>query len=318
LRISQRTLSIDALYCARWWRHFFVMQMTNIETERSGEVLFKSRDGETLVGQIYEPNAPHAAVLIATAMGVPQSFYAHFGRWLASQGFRAMTFDYLGMGRSRGRPLSQVHTDIIRWGEQDASGALIELAQRSPSLPLYYVGHSVGGQIIPFLTEAPRVTRFVTVAAGSGYWRENAPPTRNRAWLLWYLFSPALTHTLGYFPGARLNMVGDLPKGVMQQWTKWCRHPEYIASEGSAMRARFARVETPLTSFSFTDDEMMSHENIKHLHGLFESAPKQMLRFRPDDVQLAKLGHFGFFRKHSEPFWRQHFLKALNDHSSRR
>ena len=40
-------------------------------------------------------------VLIVSAMGVPQRFYADFAEWLASQGHAVMSFDYRGVGESR-------------------------------------------------------------------------------------------------------------------------------------------------------------------------------------------------------------------------
>ena len=57
----------------------------------------------------------------AAAMGVPQSFYAAFARWLAAEGFHAATFDYRGMGRSRRGSLRDVEADILTWAEQDTA-----------------------------------------------------------------------------------------------------------------------------------------------------------------------------------------------------
>jgi len=60
----------------------------------------------------------------------------------------------------------------------------------------------------------------------------------------------------GYFPGRRLRKVGDLPKGVMYQWRKWCLNPDYVVGyEGEATRESYGEVVTPISSFSFTDDE---------------------------------------------------------------
>lgn len=48
-------------------------------TERS--LAFKTQDGAELVGRLYRPNQrPFAAVVLNSATGVPQTFYAHFAR----------------------------------------------------------------------------------------------------------------------------------------------------------------------------------------------------------------------------------------------
>ena len=45
--------------------------------------------------RVYEPaGAARASVVIGGAMGVRQSFYEAFARWMAQQGFRVTTFDW--------------------------------------------------------------------------------------------------------------------------------------------------------------------------------------------------------------------------------
>lgn len=242
------------------------------------------------------------AVLIAPAMGVPQRFYAPFASWLASAGFHAVSFDFRGSGESRSAPLSHLDTDIFGWAEHDAAVALRWLATRTADLPITWIGHSLGGQIIPLVPGHERIAKIITIATGSGYWRENSEPLRRKAWLLWWMIAPALTPLFGYFPGRKLGVVGDLPRGVIEQWRRWCLHPEYcVGVEGEAVRARFAQVTAPLTSISFTDDEMMSAANTESLHSFYANASRSMRRLSPADLGLARVGHFGFFRE--ERLW---------------
>lgn len=249
-----------------------------------------------------EGGAGIGAVLIAPAMGVPQRFYAPFASWLAGAGFHAVTFDYRGSGDSRSVPLPRLDTDVIGWAEHDAAAALGWLAARTQGLPLTWIGHSLGGQIIPLVPGHERIAKIITIATGSGYWRENAAPLRRKVWLFWWVMAPLLTPLFGYFPGRSLGMVGDLPRGVIQQWRRWCMHPEYcVGAEGAAVRARFAEMTVPLTSISFTDDEMMSAANTESLHGFFQGAPRSMRRLSPAELGLPRVGHFGFFR--AEALW---------------
>ncbi|MEQ1807783.1 MAG: hypothetical protein ABL900_20570 [Burkholderiaceae bacterium] len=69
---------------------------------------------------------------------------------------------------------------------------------------------------------------------------------------------PVPTLLFGYFPGKRLGKVGDLPKGVVLQWRKWCMNPRYhVGAEGAAVRDQFAGAPFPVVALSITDDELM-------------------------------------------------------------
>jgi predicted alpha/beta hydrolase len=257
-----------------------------------------TEDGTPITARFYPATEPaRGAVLIVPAMGVAQSYYGAFAVWLAREGFHVATFDYRGMGLSKRGSLRDVDADIITWAEQDTQAVLTVLAARSGRLPLTWIGHSLGGQIIPFVRHRTAVDKFITVATGSGYWRQNAPQLRRKVWIFWWGAVPITTPLFGYFPGKRLGMVGDLPKGVVRQWRKWCLDPEYAVGDGEATRALFAEVTTPITSFSFTDDEMMSADNIASIHSFYFNAPKTMRRIDPDELGVAKVGHFGFFRE---------------------
>lgn len=289
--------------------------MATIQAE---ERAIDNGNGHSLSSYWYYPHGDvQGAVLIAPAMGVKQRFYADFAGWLAERGFLVVTFDYLGMGRSRQMPLRRLKVDILDWARHDCSSMLAALAGAAGQLPLYWIGHSVGAQILPLVRGHERLTRIITIAAGSGYWRENSPQIRRKAWLLWHGLAPLLTAAAGYFPGDRIGAVGDLPAGVIRQWRRWCLHPEYLVGvEGEPMCHAFAAVRTPLTSLSFMDDEMMSARNTESLHDFYTGAPKSMRRIAPSEVGADRIGHFGFFRKSFAPtLWSAYLLPELKQTS---
>ncbi|WP_394837996.1 alpha/beta hydrolase [Pendulispora rubella] len=267
--------------------------MATRETE-----MLQAEDGYELGTSWYYPERlARGAVLLAPAMAVPQLYYDAFARWLADRGFLAVTFDYRGIGGSLHGKLRDVGGDLFTWA-RDTGTVLSVLRQRAKGLPITWIGHSLGGQLVPFVPGHEHAQRIVTIATGTGYWRHNARPTRLRAGLLWHAIVPPLLAAYGYFPGKRFNMVGDLPHGVMKQWRSWCMHPEYLVGiEGDAARQRFASVTVPLTSISFTDDEMMSSRNTEILHAFYTGTRREMVRLTPGDVGLPRIGHFGFFRR---------------------
>lgn len=256
-----------------------------------------------------DPRTARGGVLIAPAMGVEQHYYAAFAQWLAGQGYFVATFDYRGIGRSRPalyrRSLRGFTADVFTWAQRDCAALVDFVAARIGERLLLWVGHSLGGQILALVPNRERVAAMVTIAVGSGYWRENAPRLRSMAWWLWYVVAPLSIRVCGYFPGRRLRKVGDLPAGVMLQWRTWCLDREYVVGvEGDRVRAEFARVRTPILSLSFTDDEFMSLANTRSLHSFYSGAPREMKRIEPREIGVRRIGHFGFFRsKFADSLW---------------
>ncbi len=255
-------------------------------------------DGQAISARFFHPGgAAQGSVLIVPAMGVAQDYYEPLARWLATQGFHTVTFDYRGIGYSRPPRLRGFRADLLDWARLDCCAMIDAAAARAPEKPLYWIGHSLGGQILAFVPNRERVRKVVTVASGSGYWRENAPPLKRYVLWLWFVAVPLGTALCGFFPGKRLRKIGDLPKGVIEQWRRWCLDAHYAAgAEGEWARNAYAAVKTPIVSLSFTDDEFMSLASIESLHALYSGAPRTMKRIAPADANVRRIGHFGFFR----------------------
>jgi predicted alpha/beta hydrolase len=258
----------------------------------------QTADGYPLAARLYEASGSARGIaLIVSAMAIKQSFYADFASWLVGQGWDVVSFDYRGMGDSAPKSLRGFEADILSWAQKDCAAALAYARSRAAGRPLLWIGHSLGGQILAMTPGNNSISAAVTVASGSGYWRENAYPLRYYSWWLWHLIVPVATAICGYFPGKTLRMVGDLPRGVIEQWSRWCRNPDYAAgAEGEPMRESYRKPALPLLGISFTDDGYMSERNVASLHGFYEGARRTMRRIAPADVGLKRIGHFGFFR----------------------
>jgi len=136
---------------------------------------------------------------------------------------------------------------------------------------------------------------------------------RLKVWWLWYIAAPLSVRMFGYFPGKRLRKVGDLPRGVMQQWRRWCLDRDYaVGVEGPEVRAQYAALRIPITSLSFADDEFMSLKNTRSLHDCYQSAQRCMKRIAPADVGARRIGHFGFFNsRFQDSLWQAYLLPEL-------
>jgi predicted alpha/beta hydrolase len=258
--------------------------------------------------RVYEPaeGAAHASVVIGGAMGVRQRFYQGFAQWLAGRGYRVTTFDYRGHGDSLHGPMRAVRADLFDWA-RDYEAVIGHAAQALPGAPLYLLGHSLGAQLPGLLRQPERVSGLLSIASGSGYWRDGAPRLRRTVLYFWQLAVPLATRLCGYFPGRRLRKVGDLPAGVIWQWRRWCLNPRYcVGAEGAEVERSYAAVRFPVRALSISDDELMTWRGTQHLFALYANAPRQIERVTPADVQARRIGHFGFFRPEFEPsLWRR-------------
>lgn len=225
-------------------------------------------------------------------MGVPRRFYAPLAGFLSAHGIHVLTFDYPFEG------------DLFTWVDA-LDSKLVETRALAPELPLLYLGHSLGGQLLGVLPHAGEVRAALTVTAGSGYYRLNdRMPLEVR--FFWFVAVPLLTPLFGYFPGKRLRMVGDLPRGVALQWRRWCLHPEYLLAEGERYRAAFDRVRIPMRGYSFEDDNIVTRPAIDHLHTFYRAAGVERRHLAPAELGVPRVGHFGYFAEASrDTLWRE-------------
>jgi predicted alpha/beta hydrolase len=270
-------------------------------------LIIEAADGAKLSSRVYEPDSPdHGSVVIGGAMGVRQDYYAPFAQWLATQGWRVTTFDYRGSGESgpSGSALKGFKADLFDW-TRDYEAAIDHAHAALPERPLYLLGHSLGAQLPGLLANQHKVSGMLSVAAGSGYWRENAPQLKRIVPYFWFVLVPIATRLFGYFPGKRLRKVGDLPAGVIMQWRKWCLSPRYsVSAEGESARQGYANARFPVHALSITDDELMTLRGTHSLIGLYENAPSEVQRIAPGDLGVRRLGHFGPFRsEHESQLW---------------
>ncbi len=264
----------------------------------------RTPDGATLAVTRFPAAGPAwATLLLAGAMGVRQDFYAPLAGFLAANGVHVLTFDYRGAGASRAGSLRGVDADVLAWA-RDLDAMLDEARAAGPGLPALALGHSLGGQLFGAVAGGAGLDAIVTVTAGSGWYRHNdRMPLRVR--LFWFAMIPLLTPLFGYFPGRRLRMVGDLPAGVAWQWRRWATHPDYLLSEGEAMRRRFDAVRAPVLGLSFEDDAIITREAVDALHGFYRHARVERRHLVPTQAGRARIGHFGYFHADSrDTLWR--------------
>ena len=261
-----------------------------------------AHDGHPLACYHYDPPVrARGAVVIAPAMAIPQSFYAGFARWLAGQGFAVRSFDYRGTGESHPGSKRGAPGTLDDWCALDYDAVLAATHAEFPQAPLFAIGHSFGGQCAPLLPSRDLLSGLVNIAVGSGSMRDNTPPIRRVAPWLWYLLVPVLCPLFGYFPGARIGVIGDVPTGAMRQWRRWCLSPDYLLGAEPLARPAYASARFPVLALTFADDELLLEPGSARIHAAYTPGRVDYRLVSPAAMGLARIGHSGFFRSLGEP-----------------
>lgn len=268
------------------------------------ELHFRTADGWELPATLFtSASGKGPVVLMSCATGVPRRFYRHYAQFLCDEGARAvMTYDYRGMS---GR-ISQAKARSMRmsdWAVTDFPAAVKYLTTRFPEASLRGIGHSFGGQALGLSGVANSFTRYMLVAAGSGYLghtREFAKLTRAMNQVGW-----PIAATLGYLP--RWAGFGEpIPYGAFNQWRKWCNDPNYLMSDASIPeRSRFKEVRIPILAVGFEDDPWATRKSVEALAEWYSNAAIRIHWYSGEDLRKP-VGHLGFFRPdHRDTLWPQ-------------
>jgi predicted alpha/beta hydrolase len=278
----------------------------------SDDIIVPAVDGYPLAATLFLPRGPKRyAVLINSATATPRKIYRGFAASLAQRGAAVLTYDYRGIGGSRGkdgsnRPksLAGFKASMADWAALDITAAVSWMRERYHGLPLSYVGHSFGGQALGLLTNNAEVSRALLVASQAAYWKLMAAPECYRVWAYLNLVGLPLTNVFGYAPG--WSGIGeDLPKNVFLQWTRWVMSPRYLFDDKTLPGLEnFANYRGELRALCFADDAWATQRAVGLLCTGFSAIEPDIITIRPSDIGVARIGHFGFFRpEHRYRLW---------------
>jgi predicted alpha/beta hydrolase len=238
---------------------------------------------------------------------------------MAANGVPVLVYDYRGIGASRPptlRGFRAVHED---WSELDCGGAIQYLRALYPRAELIGMAHSIGTLLVGGAPNVAEISRFVFICAHTGYYGDYMPRYRMPMAALWHGVMPLLTGAFGYFPAKILGLGEDIPGGIARQWAAR-RTPEFRpeATEPDAARARtmisrYQHVTGPVLAVGFTDDVFATRAGTHRLLEAFPRLCAQLIVIAPQQVGMAKIGHFGFLRGAAEEALWPIFLTFLRD-----
>jgi predicted alpha/beta hydrolase len=256
-------------------------------------------DGARSEGRLFEPAGEVRAVaLCLPAMGVVASYYDPLGQALAARGVAVLTVELRGNGTSSLRAGREVDFGYRELIELDLVTALAAARQRFPGVPIYLLGHSLGGHLaVLFAALRPReVAGIAIVAAGTPYFR--AYPGLRQAYLLFgSLALHGLSAVLGYLPGRQVGFGGREARRLIAEWAHMARTGRFVIAGAPAdLQAAMAAADPPMLALSLGEDVMAPRGAVDHLAGMLPRA--QLVRRHTAPGELGDgIDHFRWARR---------------------
>ena len=263
--------------------------------------------GAELAGQLYRPRRrPAAAVVLNGATGVPQAYYRHFATWLAAErGLACLTYDYRDFGASARGGLRDSRASMRDWAMLDQPAARAEMRRRLPGVPLWVIGHSLGGMMVPLQTGISDIRRMIAVASGLVHHRDHPWPYQALARLFWFGHVPLLVRALGYLPGRAVGFGADLPAQVYWDWRRWCTSPQsYLPETGAGLpRPDWGRSGAPVDLIGLADDPVIPSVSVARLAPVYRGGALRRHLLAPGEFGLRSVGHLGAFARANRALW---------------
>ncbi len=276
------------------------------------KINFETQDGQCLHGFFYPCENPSGTVLVASALGVPQQFYKHYGHFLAKNGYQCVTFDYRGTGLSVFEgDLADVQ--LSDWGSLDLTAAIKtahQLAQdNQPNTDnLLLVGHSIGGQVLGLAQNASLIKAAIFVASSAPYWRRWPHPRKLYIGFVCGVMLPILSFARKVYPARAVGLSSmDLPASCARDWGKWMRDKDYLFGEKFNLPLKgYKEFDKPILSLSFDDDDFAPKVNVDYLLNFYERAEIENEFIPHQSLGLGAIDHMGFFKqKFRNSLWRK-------------
>jgi predicted alpha/beta hydrolase len=266
------------------------------------DVTIPARDGYPIVGTLHR--ATHESgrvVVINSALAVAGRFYRHLAAGLAEAGYTALTWDYRGIGASKPERLRGFPATARDWALSDMAGVVDWVTAELEPDRIFFIGHSLGGQVAGLLDNAESLDGMATMSAQSGHWRYQGAEQKIVALIHLYLTLPLLSRLFGYAPWSLIGPGEDLPKKAALEWAGWCRNRNYVLGDTTLPLDRYQLFTAPVLAYSFGDDKWGRPLSVDAMMRAYPNVERRHVE--PADYGLASIGHVGYFRPTCRALW---------------
>lgn len=220
-------------------------------------------------------------VILCPAMGISARYYEKFAQALVHNHCHVAIMDLRGQGSSNWRASRACNWGYAVMVEKDWPAAHQAVRLIWQDLPLYFWGHSQGGQLsVLYLAHQPEnVAGVVTIAAGSTYYKGWKFP-QNLQILLQTQLTRIPSFLLGYFPGDKLGFGGLQARDEMRDWANAAIFGGYHLRHSAVDYEReLKKTKSPIYAVTLDGDDFAP-----------AAAAKELLRRVPESLKYFK--HF--------------------------
>lgn len=240
-------------------------------------------------------------LIIAPAMGVKSAFYKPFASFFFSRGFNCVLIDYHGMFHE---PLSSAPSDISSFGKVDLTRAIEYTLETFNSTDLYFLGHSIAGQVLPLAKNASLLKAAYLVASQSVDVSNWSGKTKVAVNFFWGVSIPIATRLFGYLPSWTYGGKHHLSKSVARDWARLARTPGGMAADTEYNRSCYENFNVPTKFISIENDDLLApRKAVVDLCQQYGSAVKEVKHLKKHNSTANHVDHFSFFRNDNAEFW---------------
>jgi predicted alpha/beta hydrolase len=269
----------------------------------------RTKDDRQITITCYSPEeANERIVIIGPAARLTQDEYLSFSLFLQSGGFTVITFDYRGVGASAPDELKGFIAGLQQWAVQDADAVIRYAKNKYPSRELIYIGHGIGGELIGLAPASQYIHRLILISSSLSCGKLFPLGGRIRIGVV-QRFSKLVSLLFGYFPGKRLGMQGNLPKGVVNEWSSWCRNPNGLFD--IFPESNYRKLQVPLLAISFSNEWLTPEKGVKELLNYFSGSSVTWHHIHPLQLGLKDRSYCFFEPALKDTLWKT-LLSWLN------
>ncbi|MFT6879456.1 MAG: putative alpha/beta hydrolase, partial [Arcticibacterium sp.] len=195
--------------------------------------------------------------------------------------------------------------EITDWAKQDMNVVLKFLKNKFNDIPLYFLYHSVGGQLIGMVPEINEINGILAIATSSGYAKNMTFSGWFQSFYFFRIVRPCIHLFYGYSKFKFLGIMEDLSIRVTNRWHEWCRRKTSFFDAKNAKKIenldRFKTLKMPVKVAIATDDSICSIINTEIFwKNVYSHGGIHINWLKPEYFNLKAIGHFDFSRKTSK------------------
>ena len=238
-------------------------------------------------------------LIIAPAMGVTREFYKTIAIYFLNLSYSVISLDYYGMLKCQ-----NLKSSLGDWGFKDINSVIEYTDKQFPGQELYFLGHSIAGQVFPLAKESYKIKAAYLVASQNVSKKNWSGLSKFKVNIFWYVVIPFCIGMFGYLPATAYGGKYGLHKSIALEWAKWGKSSLGILSRVSQAAKRYKNLNVPTRFLSFSDDDMLAPlKSVEHLYKSYGTAFKEHVHIHPEEYGMKFIGHFKFFKKECEFLW---------------